>query len=228
MKMLNLESSGQSKSQLTIVSDMICPWCYIGKRNIGDALETLREEGLSVELLWRPFELNPDIPAIGLDRRAYRSVKFGSWEKSQARDAEVAAAGAAVGLEFRNDLITRTPNTRASHVLIALSRELGGPVIQNGMVEALFSGYFTRGLDVSDHAVLSDLGEAVGLDREVVRNALTDPVRFDAIERDEGLMRGLGLNSVPSVMLDGQFLFAGAQPASMIVRMLRDLVKASS
>src|SRR4029077_3197575 len=93
---------------LDIVSDTICPWCYVGKRRLEEALPILKAEGLTLDVTWRPFQLNPTIPKEGLDRRAYRSAKFGSWEKSQALDAQVAEAGASAGLVFRHDLMAKT------------------------------------------------------------------------------------------------------------------------
>ena len=111
---------------LGIFSDTICPWCYIGKRRAERALRALGAEDLALTVRWRPFELNPGMPPDGVDRRTYRAVKFGSWERSQALDARVAAAGAEDGIVFRHDRIARTPNTRASHRLIWLAGAKGG------------------------------------------------------------------------------------------------------
>src|SRR5947209_5080393 len=96
---------------LEVVSDAICPWCYVGKRRLAKALTLLAQDGLTFAVRWLPFQLNPDMPKGGIDRRAYRTRKFGSWERSQALDARVAAVGAGEGLAFRHDLMARTPNT---------------------------------------------------------------------------------------------------------------------
>jgi predicted DsbA family dithiol-disulfide isomerase len=208
--------------RLDVVSDTICPWCYVGKRRLAAALPVLAAEGLRFEVTWRPFQLNPAMPTEGLDRRLYRSAKFGSWEKSQALDAQVAAAGRGDGLVFRHDLMAKTPNTLASHALIRLGLELGGPALQDRVVEALFAAYFAQGRDVGDREVLAELGEGVGIDRARSLAFLADPASAAAVADEERLARGLGLNGVPSYVLDGRYLFSGAQPARAMVRALRE------
>lgn len=212
----------RSAFKLDVVSDSICPWCYVGKRRLAAALPLLAAEGLIFEITWRPFQLNPTMPREGLDRRAYRSAKFGSWEKSQTLDAEVAAAGATDGLVFRYDLMARTPNTLASHALIRLAHDIGGASLQDAVVESLFEAYFTIGRDVGDPEVLADLGAGVGIERARIVAHLADPASVQAVAYDEKLARGLGLNGVPSVVIDGHFLFSGAQPTPVIVRALRE------
>src|SRR4051794_30663092 len=111
---------------LEVVSDAICPWCYVGKRRLAKALALLARDGLTFAVRWLPFQLNPDMPKGGVDRRAYRTRKFGSWERSQALDARVAAVGAGEGLAFRHDLMARTPNTFDAHRLVWLAGRAGG------------------------------------------------------------------------------------------------------
>ena len=211
-----------SAFQLDIVSDTICPWCYVGKRRLEAALPVLAAEGLIFEITWRPFQLNPTMPIEGVERRAYRSAKFGSWAKSQALDAQIAEVGASVGLAFRHDLMARTPNTLASHALIRLAHATGGAAMQDRIVEALFAGYFTHGRDVGDHAVLADVAEEAGIDRASALAFISDPQSLEAVAQEEGLARGLGLGGVPSFVLDGHFLFSGAQPSQIMVGALRD------
>lgn len=217
-----MTSATPSSFRLDIVSDTICPWCYVGKRRLAAALSLLGAEGITFDVAWRPFQLNPTMPREGLDRRAYRSAKFGSWEMSQALDAQVTEAGASAGLVFRHDLMAKTPNTVASHALIRLAHETGDAAMQDRVVEALFSAYFTQGLDVGDHAVLADLAEGAGIKRSRASAFLSEPASFDAVIEDEKLARGLGLNGVPSFVLGGNYLFSGAQPTSAVVRALRD------
>ena len=170
-----MTSAALSSFRLDIVSDTICPWCYVGKRRLAAALPILEAEGLTFDVTWRPFQLNPTIPREGLDRRAYRSAKFGSWKKSQALDAQVTEAGASAGLVFRHDLMAKTPNTVASHALIRLAHETGGAATQDRVVEALFSAYFTQGLDVGDPAVLADLAKGAGIERSHQRRPAARP-----------------------------------------------------
>jgi predicted DsbA family dithiol-disulfide isomerase len=212
-------------SKLEIVSDTICPWCYVGKRHLEAALPILLAEGLAFDLRWRPFQLNPDMPKTGLDRRAYRSAKFGSWQKSLALDAQVAEAGAVAGLEFRHDRMLKTPNTVASHILISLSYDVGGAALQDRIVEALFAGYFTQGRDVGDPEILAAIGAGAGMDRAQILAAVADPERSALVLQDESLARKLHLNGVPSIVLDGRYLFSGAQPVSAIVQTLREATK---
>src|SRR4051794_9982779 len=156
-----------------VVSDVVCPWCYVGKRRLEQAA-TLMKDDLHLSIWWRPFQLNPTMPKGGLDRRTYRTAKFGSWERSQALDAQVAATGREVGLTFRHDLMTRTPNTFDAHRLIWLAGQDGK---QDEVVEALFHGYFTEGRDICHPTVLADVAEGAGLVRTQVSTAL---------ERNEG------------------------------------------
>lgn len=210
------------RMRLDIVSDTICPWCYIGKRRFAAALPLLAAEGITFEVHWQPFQLNPDMPTKGIDRRAYRTAKFGSWEKSLALDAQVAAAGQSEGLTFRHDLMARTPNTLASHTLIRLARQEGGFDLQDQMVEALFVAYFTEGRDIGDPAVLTEIAEQAGLERTRTEACLADPANVEAVRHDEQLARRLGLNGVPSVLLEGHYLFSGAHPTPVVVRALRE------
>src|SRR5579872_594729 len=146
--------------RIDIVSDAICPWCYIGKRQLERALATLSEEGLHFSVHWNPFQLNPDMPKEGRDRAAYRAMKFGSAEKSRQIDERVGTAAAGVDLAFRQDLMLRTPNTLDAHRLIWLAGKEG---VQDAVVEALFAAYFTQGRDIGETAVLADCAAEAGM-----------------------------------------------------------------
>ena len=221
--MIHDEASANAATtlELDIVSDSICPWCYIGKRRLEAALRLLAADGIAVEVNWRPFQLNPDMPKEGVDRRAYRTAKFGSWENSQARDRQVADAAATVGLTFRLDLLAKTPNTLASHALIRLAREIGGPALQDAIVEAIFAAYFTQGRDIGDPSILADLAQPAGIDRQRTLAFLADPASTAAVDAEEASARDLGLSGVPSFVLDGHFLFSGAHPPETIAAALR-------
>ena len=127
-----------------VTSDLICPWCLVAKRRLEKASSIL---GKSLDIRWHPFQLNPEMPVEGLDRRLYRTAKFGSWEQSQRLDAQVAAAGAEVGIKFRHDLMKRTPKTLRGHVLLAAALK-NGLQIQNLVAERIFQAYFLNGEDV--------------------------------------------------------------------------------
>src|SRR4051812_12855702 len=162
---------------IDVVSDVICPWCFIGKRRLekalGDRAATVR---------WHPFQLNPGMPREGIDRKSYRIRKFGSWERSQELDAQVGAAGRGEGIVFNFDKMARTPNTLDTHRVIWLARERG---VQDAVVEALFQGYFTDGRDLSDRATLVGVAAGAGLDRAEVEKLLAGDESWDVVRAGE-------------------------------------------
>jgi predicted DsbA family dithiol-disulfide isomerase len=206
-------------SRIDVVSDAICPWCWIGKRHLEGALARLAEEGERFEVHWRPFQLNPDMPHEGMERAAYRAAKFGSVERSRELDAQVAAAGAAAGLDFRFDRQRRTPNTVDAHRLIRQAGATGGPALQDAVVEALFRAYFHDGRDIGDRAVLAETASGAGLDGAAAFLASGDGAT-EVREEDSGFRR-LGISGVPSFALAGHLLFSGAVPAERMVEAFR-------
>jgi predicted DsbA family dithiol-disulfide isomerase len=207
--------------RLEIVSDAICPWCWIGKAHLDGALAILRTEGLVFEVGWLPYQLNPDMPAAGVDRRDYRTAKFGSWERSLELDAQVAEAGRAAGVAFRHDLMLRTPNTVEAHRLIRLAGPSG---VQHAVVERLFRAYFQDGRDIGDLAVLAAEGIAAGMPEEAVAAlAAGDAGREEVIAESLGLA-GAGISGVPSFLLDRHLLFSGAMPAERMAEGFRRAV----
>lgn len=190
-----------------VTSDVICPWCYIGKRRLERAVDGLggRHE---VHVRWHPFQLNPQMPQEGKDRRAYRTAKFGSWERSQALDAQVAAAGEAEGIHFAFERIGRTPNTLDAHRLIALAGERG---VQDAVVEALFRGYFTEGRDIDDRGTLLDLAVQAGLDGGRAESLLDGDEGLESLRAAEEQSRRLGVRGVPFFVINGEVAISGAQ-----------------
>jgi predicted DsbA family dithiol-disulfide isomerase len=198
----------RAASRIDVVSDAICPWCWVGKRNLRGALDLLAAEGERFEVHWRPFQLNPDMPPEGAEREAYRAAKFGSLERSRALDAQVAAAGRAAGLTFRHALMRRTPNTVEAHRLIRLAGTQGA-TLQDRVVEALFQAYFHDGQDIGDRAVLAAIAGAEGLDAAAYLAG--EAGRAEVLA--EGLaFRRAGISGVPSFALEGHVLFSGAMP----------------
>ena len=192
--------------RIDVISDVICPWCWIGKRQLEAALAML---DIPFAVHWRPYQLNPDMPVEGVARAEYRAKKFGSATRGAELDANVAASGRAVGLEFRHDLMLRTPNTIAAHRLIrwAGERQAG---TKNDMMEALFQAYFQDGQDIGDHAVLADIAEALGLDA----SSFLASDEYDAeVRAEDANFRRIGISGVPSFALDGAVMFSGAYPA---------------
>ncbi len=206
-------------TRVDVVSDAICPWCWIGKRHLEGALARLAEEGERFRVHWRPFQLNPDMPREGVERAAYRAAKFGSIERSRELDAQVAAAGAAAGLEFRFDRQRRTPNTVDAHRLVRRAGEAGGEARQDAVVEALFRAYFQEGRDIGDAAVLAEVASAAGLEGAAALLASGEG-EAEVRAEDEGFRR-LGITGVPSFALSGHVLFSGAVPAERMAEAFR-------
>lgn len=211
-------------SRIDVVSDAICPWCWIGKRHLAAALAELEAEGTAggerFEVHWRPFQLNPDMAPGGVARDAYRAAKFGSLERSRELDAQVAAAGAAAGLAFRHDRMARTPNTVDAHRVIRLAGE-AGPARQDAVVEALFRAYFQDGEDIGDPAALARLAGGAGMDAGAVAALLAgDAGREEVLREDAGFRRG-GLSGVPTFALEGHVLFSGAMAPDRMAEAFR-------
>jgi predicted DsbA family dithiol-disulfide isomerase len=192
---------------IDVISDVICPWCFIGKRRLekalGDRPATVR---------WHAFQLNPDMPREGIDRRTYRIRKFGSWERSLELDARVAAAGRGEGIAFNFDRMARTPNTLDAHRIIWLAGERG---VQDAVSEALFAAYFTDGEDLSDRATLSSIAAGAGLDRAEVDELLGGEAGLEAVHAGEHEARRLGVSGVPFFVINGKVALSGAQPPEL-------------
>jgi len=204
--------------RIDVVSDAICPWCYIGKRQLERAVATMAPNGLRFAVRWNPFQLNPDMAKGGVERAAYRAAKFGSAERARELDARVSEAAAAVGLDFHLDRIGRTPNTLDAHRLIWLAGRHGA---QDAAVEALFAAYFIEGHDLGDAAVLAECGVAAGLDRDQVAGFLAGTEAAAEMLAADRAAREAGVNGVPSFFLNGYGLFSGALPAGEMAEMLR-------
>lgn len=202
---------------LEVVSDTICPWCYIGKRHLDRAL-TITGSDVSLSVRWRPLELNPDMPREGIERRTYRSRKFGSWERSLQLDAEVQRAGERVGLDFQHERMQVTPNTLASHVLIRHAEHEG---LQREVIEAVFRAYFIEGKNIGDPQVLADVAATCGLDRANAESALSDEGVRTAVRNEASAFASAGVRSVPTILLNRYRILEGAPSAETIVESLR-------
>ena len=192
--------------RIDIYSDVICPWCFIGKRRLERALA--ERPGLEVAFHWRAFQLNPDMPPGGMERMAYLSAKFGGAEPA-ARVYEpvlTAAAGEGLGIDF--DAIRRTPNTLLAHLLIRFA-EPGAA--QDRVVEALFDAYFRQGRDIGDKETLVAIAAEAGLDAPAAGEHLEDAGALAAVRAEDRRARGLGVTGVPCFILDDRYSLSGAQ-----------------
>jgi predicted DsbA family dithiol-disulfide isomerase len=208
--------------EIEVYSDAICPWCYVGKRRLEKALASLGE-AYQPQVIWRPYELNPGMPRGGMPRRDYRSAKFGSLERSQALDARLTEVGAEEGITFAFDRMERTPNTLDAHRLIGLARREG---VQGAVVEDLFRAYFVEGADIGDPETLIRIAVAAGLGPEGVRAFLASDEGTAAVRAEEAEARRLGIDSVPTFIINGRYSIPGAQPAEALADSLRQIAAA--
>ena len=193
--------------KLEVASDVICPWCYIGKKRLEKALGLLKSE-LTPEMGWLPFQLNPGMPKEGMPRAEYRKAKFGSLERSRELDARVIAEGRSEGIAFAFERIERTPNTAAAHRLIALAED------QNTVVSALFRAYFEEGKDIGDPQVLDEIASGCG-----VRGW---PERAPDVSALEEEVRAMGITAVPTFIFDRRAGISGAYPAETLAGAIRE------
>ena len=191
---------------IRIVSDTVCPWCFIGKRRFERALAMRPQDDLQID--WEPFQLNPTMPAGGMERKSYLAAKFGGLERAERQNERLYKTGMEEGIEFNFGAIGRTPNTVNSHRLVHFSGLAG---LQEPVVEALFRGYFFDGRDLGDLDVLIEIGVAMGLDeRELGRYLHSDDDRSIILGLDEKA-RQEGITGVPCFVVDGKFAVSGAQ-----------------
>ena len=203
----------QTALTIDIYSDVVCPWCYLGKRRLEAALR--ERPGIAVAVQWRPFELNPGMPAAGAERGPYLRQKFGDPERLQEAHHRLAALGRAAGINYRFDAIRRIPNTRAAHALVALSGER-----QDAVVEGLFRGYFEEARDVGNVAVLAEIGAAAGVDAGELAASLASRTALEAIAAQEREATQRGIRGVPFFVFAGRWAVSGAQEVGTLVAAL--------
>lgn len=201
--------------QIDVISDTVCPWCYIGKRRLERAL-SLRPQ-ITFDVRWRPFQLDPSTPPEGVDRKAYMERKFGSSDKIKPIHTALLKAGDDEGIAFAFEKITRTPNTLNSHRVIRWAHSLG---VQNDLVERLFQSYFVEGADIGHLKVLAAIADGVGLDGELVEELLSSDADVESVTREDTMARKIGINGVPTFLIGGKVLVNGAQDAEHLVRVI--------
>lgn len=201
-----------------VVSDVVCPWCFIGKRRLEAALAELREKepSLPVHVRWHPFQLNPDLPPQGVERKAYLEAKFGGPARAAQVYERVRAAGRTADIDFDFDAIARQPNTLDVHRLIAWaqSRPEGDP---QALVEAVFRAYFLEGRYVGDPAELAAIAAAAGYDPADARAFLESDELREQVSESDARAREMGISGVPFFIFDGKTALSGAQePATLL------------
>ena len=206
---------------IDVISDVVCPWCWIGKRRLEQALAQAAPAQQAAVVRWHPFELNPDIPPEGVDRRRYLEAKFGGPERARQIYLRVQAAGREAGLEFNFDAIVRQPNTRDSHRAIAWAQSTDF-ARSSDFVERLFRAYFQDGVDLGDRAQLATLAGEVGLDRVELATHLDSSSGRDEIEAAELEAHRLGVSGVPFFILNRRLAVSGAQPPEVLLDAMQE------
>jgi predicted DsbA family dithiol-disulfide isomerase len=203
--------------QIDVISDVVCPWCYIGQRRLAEALARLpaADAARSAAVRWHPFQLNPGLPQAGVSRKSYLEDKFGGPERAAQIYARVAAAGATVGIAFAFDRIEIQPNTRDAHRLIAWAQAQGDA---GGLVERLFRAYFVEGRAIGDRAVLAAIAGEAGFASAAALDMLDSDEGIDAIALMDQRARDIGVQGVPFFIFNQHVAVSGAQEPDALLQ----------
>jgi len=211
---------------IDIVSDVVCPWCFIGKRHLEAALELYRQrrpEAPAPAIVFHPFELNPDLPREGIARADYIAKKFGA--RGYSAHDRLVHAGAQLGIPFAFDKIERQPNTLAAHALIERARLSG---VQGAVKEALLKAFFVDGVDLTDSGTLVRVASEAGLDSKEAEDALADENLRRAVAEEEDKARAMGVNGVPFFIFNQRLAVEGAQPPEVLLEAMLEAEKESA
>lgn len=197
---------------IEVYSDLVCPWCYVGKARLAAALKA--RATLAIKVSWLPFELNPSMPIEGRDRREYMRERFGDLSRFDEAQRQLVGLGSELGLQFNFDEIHRSPNTRRAHMLLQAAE----PLLQQTLVERLFYAYFTEGKDIGDATVLLSLAQEAGMLAEHAQAALSDMKLAHEVERLEHQAQSWRISGVPTFIFDRRMAFSGAQPLDVFLQ----------
>lgn len=219
---MNILAPMPARLVIEIVFDFVCPWCYLGVKRLAFLLA--RRQGLDVELNWRPFLLNPDMPRGGMTRTDYMIRKFGAEDRAKRLYASIADLGAAEGILFNFPAIRRTPNSVDAHRLV---REAARDGVADRLVMRIFEAHFVEGLDIGSHAVLASLAGQHGMDADAVERFLASGEGSEFVHAENLHAHRLGINGVPCFLIDGEHAIAGAQEGEVLERLI-DLALSTS
>jgi predicted DsbA family dithiol-disulfide isomerase len=196
---------------IDVVSDVMCPWCYIGKRRLEKALASLPEVATSIH--WRPFQLDHTIPERGMDRQEYLKAKFGNGGRADEVYAPIREAGAREDIPFQFERITRSPNTLNAHRVIRWARTAG---VQDAVVERLFQLYFIDGADLTDTGVLADCAELAGMERDIIARLLEGDADKAETQEEIAMAQQMGITGVPTFLVGNRYAVIGAREPQVI------------
>ena len=209
-----------SSITVDVVSDVVCPWCFIGMRRLQRAVATLPD--IDVDMRWRPFQLDPTIPPEGRDRGEYMIGKFGSQERIQQIHANIMQVGAVEGISFNFDAIKVSPNTLDAHRVIRWAAGFGSAV-QTRLAGILFSAYFEQGQDIGDHAVLLEAAQVSGMDVHVAEALLPSDADRKEVQTEIATASRMGITGVPCFLLESKYAVMGAQEADVLADAIRQV-----
>lgn len=208
---------------IEITSDFMCPWCLVAETRLKKAIAQLNSLA-DIEVIWHPFELNPNMPEMGIDRRTYRSNKFGSWAYSQMLDAQTVQATQKDGIGFRYDLMTVTPNTFKAHRLTWFAAQQNKAT---ALAERILKAYFTEGQNIAEVDVLTSLADEIGLERDVVKTFLLSDAGIREVRELEHQAISQGIHGVPHIRI-GQETLSGAQSTEVFLTVLQNAIHISA
>lgn len=212
--------------KIEIYSDVVCPWCFIGKRHLDAALDDFqRGDGGESVVTWRPFQLNPQLPPQGIPRQTYIETKFGGPQRAAAIYQRVSDAGSAAGIAFAFDRIVTQPNTLNAHRLIHHAQQSDK---QDAIVTRLFEAYFLEGADLTDIETLSALAGSAGIAADATRDYLDSDRDVVAVREADAHARALGIEGVPMFVLNGRYAISGAQPPAVLLQALQQVAQEAS
>jgi predicted DsbA family dithiol-disulfide isomerase len=215
----------QQKIVVDVVSDVVCPWCFIGQRRLDSALAAIPE--IPVEVRWRPFQLDATIPQQGRDRKEYMLAKFGSEDKLREIHARIEQLGASEGIDFDFEAIKVSPNTLDAHRVIRWAATYGADV-QNRLARRLFQLYFEEGKNVGDHAVLIEAAGQAGMDAPVVTALLATENDRETVANEAATASRMGITGVPCFLLEGKYAVMGAQESATLADAIRQVAAAKA
>lgn len=211
---------------IDLVSDVVCPWCYLGKARLELAVAEVQDE-VGIDINWRPYQLKPDIPAEGVDHHKYLAEKLGGEDAVKQAHERLTAFGKEVGINFDFSAIKIGPNTLDAHRLMHWAM-MEGRELQDKVATALFKANFEEGKNVGDHAVLLDIAEKSGLDTKVIENLLKSDADKDTVQAEIAAAKEMGVNGVPFFIIDQQYAVSGAQTPDVLANAFREIAAAKA
>ncbi|WP_421913015.1 DsbA family oxidoreductase [Mesorhizobium sp.] len=217
--------SAPNSITVDVVSDVVCPWCFIGQKRLDKAIASAGD--VDVHIRWRPFQLDPTIPPEGQDRRQYMLAKFGSEQRIREIHARIEPLGEAEGISFAFDAIKVAPNTLDAHRLIRWAGAVGEDV-QNKLVRRLLQLNFEEGANIGDHGVLTEAARDAGMDASVVETLLPTDADVESVRTEIATASRMGITGVPCFLLEGKYAVMGAQDADTLTDAIRQVAKAKA